>query len=449
MADVASSTSALTDAISILNAETDSLVVKFGQISNESKLWNIASRILSGSGLWKLQNRIRAVGNVINVFNEANNKMLKSQLEQTEAAQKMGKTMTGLKYDLENVTKSEYYQAVMKGKIAQGYSDIAAAKEAEQEITEQYSKTITALEEKMGGGGKAGVMEFLKGDKGMVQELEKDKETGEYKNKMVEAKGPFGFTRNKFTRMFQKLKMARDIHKQTTWAAKGKKVREWMGKKLTKLGRLIDVGLSFFLKVMLFIMGATLVMMILRKMWPRFKKFLDGMGGIGNEMRIIKERLSEMLDGIWTILKGIFEGDFGKVWEGMRTVFLSVFVILVAAVVALGKIVVAALRALGASIIAGIKAKLPKFLGGGARGLLAGSDGIALVGEEGPELVSLPAGARVHSNATSRGMGGNTIHVHVNGRVGASDMEIRDIAQKVAREIGIRMNRTTSATGGF
>ena len=61
MVDVASSTSALPEAIAQLNAETDSLVVKFGEISDSRKVWTIASRILSGSGLWKLQNRIRAV----------------------------------------------------------------------------------------------------------------------------------------------------------------------------------------------------------------------------------------------------------------------------------------------------------------------------------------------------------------------------------------------------
>ena len=52
------------------------------------------------------------------------------------------------------------------------------------------------------------------------------------------------------------------------------------------------------------------------------------------------------------------------------------------------------------------------------------------------------------SNANSRGMGGNTINVHVNGRVGASDAEIRDIANKVAREINIRMNRQGTTTMG-
>ena len=72
-----------------------------------------------------------------------------------------------------------------------------------------------------------------------------------------------------------------------------------------------------------------------------------------------------------------------------------------------------------------------------------------LVGEGGPEIVTLPMGARVHSNSESRRMGGNTINVHVNGRVGASDMEIKDIANKVAREINLRMNRTGSVAGRF
>jgi len=80
------------------------------------------------------------------------------------------------------------------------------------------------------------------------------------------------------------------------------------------------------------------------------------------------------------------------------------------------------------------------------------SGGLSVVGEKGPELVKLPTGSRVYSNADSGKMvaakaassGGNTINVHVNGRVGASDAEIRDIANKVAREINIRMNQTSS-----
>ena len=72
------------------------------------------------------------------------------------------------------------------------------------------------------------------------------------------------------------------------------------------------------------------------------------------------------------------------------------------------------------------------------------SGGMALVGETGPELVNLPKGARVHSNAESRGMG-NTINVSVNGRVGASDSELRDIAKKIGRMVSTEINRTTSS----
>ena len=71
--------------------------------------------------------------------------------------------------------------------------------------------------------------------------------------------------------------------------------------------------------------------------------------------------------------------------------------------------------------------------------------GLAIVGELGPELVNLPKGSKVHSNAQSRKMAGNTINVHVNGRVGASDQEIRDIARKVGVLINREINRTTSS----
>ena len=84
-----------------------------------------------------------------------------------------------------------------------------------------------------------------------------------------------------------------------------------------------------------------------------------------------------------------------------------------------------------------------------ASGGVMANSGMAIVGEGGPELVSLPRGARVHSNFASRGMGGTVINVNVTGRVGASDMEIRDIANKVAREINTQVNRTSSSTVRF
>ena len=70
-----------------------------------------------------------------------------------------------------------------------------------------------------------------------------------------------------------------------------------------------------------------------------------------------------------------------------------------------------------------------------------GRSGRWLVGERGPEIVNLPAG----SNVTPNHKIGNTINVHVNGRVGASDTELRDIAKRVGSMINREINRTTNA----
>ncbi len=87
-----------------------------------------------------------------------------------------------------------------------------------------------------------------------------------------------------------------------------------------------------------------------------------------------------------------------------------------------------------------------------AEGGRVSQSGLAVVGERGPELVQLPRGAQVHSNSASKAIASsvtNNITVQVTGRVGANDAEIRDIANKVAREINSRMNRTTTSVVKF
>jgi len=91
---------------------------------------------------------------------------------------------------------------------------------------------------------------------------------------------------------------------------------------------------------------------------------------------------------------------------------------------------------------------------GFAQGGIVPKTGMHMVGERGPELVRLPQGSRVYNNSDTRSMMGggsvtNNITVQVTGRVGANDAEIRDIANKVAREINSRMNRTTTSVVKF
>ena len=86
---------------------------------------------------------------------------------------------------------------------------------------------------------------------------------------------------------------------------------------------------------------------------------------------------------------------------------------------------------------------------GFSEGGVVNHTGMSLVGEKGPEFVNLPRGSRVFSNKDSKKMVGgnvtNNISVNVQGRVGASDSEIRDIARKVGVQINREINRTTSS----
>ena len=198
------------------------------------------------------------------------------------------------------------------------------------------------------------------------------------------------------------------------------------------------------------------------------KVFIGGiMAGIGILILVAQLTLGLMLSLLWNIFESILSG--GR--EGLNTIagVLITIGLVLAALVFLGVIALSWPVVLAGVIITGfglmfsnfydkLEKKLddiipdaptflPKFSSGGVV-----NSNMQLVGERGPELVTLPRGSRVHSNADSKrmgGSGGNTINVHVNGRVGSSDAEIRDIANKVAREINLRMSRTGSGVNNF
>lgn len=65
----------------------------FGELAKSSQEWNIISRILSGTGMWRLQNQIRAVGNIINVYHKRQETAMKSTIEAIEANQKLADSL--------------------------------------------------------------------------------------------------------------------------------------------------------------------------------------------------------------------------------------------------------------------------------------------------------------------------------------------------------------------
>lgn len=155
-----------------------------------------------------------------------------------------------------------------------------------------------------------------------------------------------------------------------------------------------------------------------------YKKAMSAFMSVMTIARIILG-LSQVVIGITQILFGIgkgigslflaLTGQFGAAKEGLVSSGMSY----AAGAQSIGS---------GASNIIGL-----------ATGGTVTKSGAFLVGERGPELVNLPKGSAVTPNG-----GGNTIHVHVNGRLGASENELRDIARRVGQMVSREMNRSTS-----
>mgnify|MGYP003112941095 CR=1 FL=1 len=105
--------------------------------------------------------------------------------------------------------------------------------------------------------------------------------------------------------------------------------------------------------------------------------------------------------------------------------------------------------------VGGIVGSIVPIIGTGAGAVIGGTIGGAIaaradggpvmagrpymVGERGPELFMPNSSGMIIPNGA-----GNTINVHVNGRVGASDHELRDIARRVGQMVSKEINRTTS-----
>ena len=222
------------------------------------------------------------------------------------------------------------------------------------------------------------------------------------------------------------------LEKVGKFVKKGNKILPMLGEYLSittaALGKFLLYGL-------LIVLGITVLAAIIKKGWPVMRKQFAGAfkffkAAFMNVIGIIK--------GVFKLFKAIFAGDvLGALEIFFKDIFLNVVKLIANVLAGLFKVLVGVI----AGLLSGLyENTIGRFFSTG--GVSMG--GPAIVGERGPELVTLPRGAKISNNANSMGTrtGGNNIHVHINGRVGASDAEIRDIANKVAREINIRMNRT-------
>jgi hypothetical protein len=171
----------------------------------------------------------------------------------------------------------------------------------------------------------------------------------------------------------------------------------------------------------------------------------------------IKEQIIELYYVMKELFRAIFDGDIIKV---LKIWFTQVLPLVARILFNVAKVILTALAVIIHSVFktfydvlqnlwGAAKSYISKKLSFHASGGTVNTP-LQIVGERGPELVSLPRGSQVYPNGMAvSGGGSTTINVHVNGRVGASDSEIKDIANKVAKEINLRMNRTGTTGTGF
>ncbi len=444
---------------------------------NDSKIWTIFSRSASGifPQVWQIQNKFRAVTDAFVGYERHINKSREATLEKME-------TFSALQDQL------DMFPDVL---LDENFFDMIGLEQwldiAKKEVKEFPFFQLLAED---GTGTKDELMKMLSGRKSEM-ETKRDNLQKEHKDreermaplhKALEGLDP---KKDKMKIFWERMKFHVGLAVKGTakfmttalmwftgitlglaiivaWFKKsGEQIAPWIA--LIKDGFILLIeGIAGILKGIIWIIGGALtgdIDMVMRGIFE---------GLLGGALTILIGLAEIGLGILGTIIIGLF-GPILK-WlkitgENTKSVKAQVG-LLGKALLILGSIALI-ISMLPATLVATLPAALAGFaigIGQSLMALIGGflfstigkahtggmRSGLTLVGEKGPELVSLPKGSRVHSNYESSKMGGgNTINVHVNGRVGASDAEIRDIADKVGREINLRMNRTTSTQVRF
>ena len=367
---------------------------------------------------------------------------------------------------------------------------------------EQFEKKAAAYQEFISGGGtsiKAGlgrlggkkVHERGKARREMVGKLFGRKSDREKKfGKGVETEG-IGFA-NLFEAVDKQQKV---VNKMKFMTKLGGKIKSFFFLSVSILGKMF----MFFVYAMIFFGVVGVIAKFVMDLWPKIKEIVEP---IAKSLGEFKDLVVDVFGQFWSTAKtiwGFFTGEksftelafslldslFGLlllVVKFVEKVFwpivLGVGQLLVSAVMLLwdkfmslgaGKkfavmitlvgliiawlyglpiifplMILGALYMFGKWLITRIKDGFSFFANGGTV-----TSPLQIVGERGPELVNLPRGSRVHSNAQSKRMvssGGvvNNYNITVNAR-DTSDGEMRRIANKLSGMINNKVNRTTSS----
>ena len=117
----------LTKAIQMVTEAQEGWARGFGELGEASnKWWTVFARLSSGSGLWKLQARIRSISNIVKIYTDniaANREAMLKNLKSSKDVQTQMEKMVKIRAD---VSKSEYYEMLTK----EGFTTAQAEKMA-------------------------------------------------------------------------------------------------------------------------------------------------------------------------------------------------------------------------------------------------------------------------------------------------------------------------------
>jgi len=143
MSEMERTINSLAEASAVLQEQNDGLGRSFANLSENSKLWTIGSRLLSGSGLWRIQNKIRAVGNVLTVFYDVQDSGTKKMLENAKNMKKITESVDYLTDSLKNLDDTPEFDSVASALIAATGKTKDELEVFEKErITEQAEKLV-------------------------------------------------------------------------------------------------------------------------------------------------------------------------------------------------------------------------------------------------------------------------------------------------------------------
>jgi hypothetical protein len=186
---------------------------------------------------------------------------------------------------------------------------------------------------------------------------------------------------------------------------------------------------------------------VITNLGPAFLNAAKGLGdkmvsGIVNGLSDLVSQVENKFGDLWKVIKGLASEAFGFAKSIGLAIVRGIISGLAGLASELGHAISDAVSG-ALSHIPVPHVNIPHF----AKGVSNFSGGLALVGERGPELLSLPGGSSVTpmrggaGALAFAGSGGGDLHVHFDGPVYADDRGIRELTDKIRRELLRNQNR--------